>query len=162
MERKPAAGKRGQPGANPRRLIARIRRAENRSIEPVRRRPRFRRSRGQWVFAGIAVIVVLSMVGSVVASIAIDLGGPGQNQDSPDAPRAFEEQQQDLIDEQLALVEANPDDFAAIVRLAQTYQLANQPDQAITWFERALAINPNGRLDAAGLRRHADPGEPPE
>ncbi|HEV2527937.1 MAG TPA: tetratricopeptide repeat protein [Thermomicrobiales bacterium] len=158
VERKPPTGKRNAAGSTPHNLVPRIRKAEGRTIEPVRRRSRVRRSKGQIAFAVVAIIIVLSMVGSVVASIAVDLAGPGEQQDDTDAPLAFEEQQQELIDEQLAAVEANPNDFAAIVRLAQSYQLANQPDQAITWFERALAINPNDvptRLDFADMLTQA-------
>ncbi len=118
-----------------------------------------RRSRGQILFATIAIIVVLSMVGSVVASIAIDLAGPGSRR-TPDAEnaRAFEEQQQELIDEQLSRVEANPNDAAAMVLLAQYYQLAQQPEESIVWFERALSINPNDlatRLDFADMLAQA-------
>jgi cytochrome c-type biogenesis protein CcmH/NrfG len=120
----------------------------------VRPRVRTRRTRSQWLFASIAIIVVLSMVGSVVASIAIDWAGNRQTQTQEDEARGFEDQQEELIAEQREIVAANPNDTAAMVRLAKSLALANQSEEAITWYERALQINPNDvqtRLDFAQM-----------
>ena len=106
----------------------------------ARRRPR--PTRGQWIFGIIAIVVVLSLVGSTLGTIIVDYVGRQQSS-SEDDPRAFDDQQAQLIEDQRATVAANPNDAAAMALLAQYLQLGGKSTEAVQWYERALQVNPN-------------------
>ena len=108
----------------------------------TRRRSSSRPTRGQWVFASIAILVVLSLVGSTLGTILLDFNsqqGTGQEDD----PRDFDDQQASLIAEQRAIVAANPNDASAMALLAQYLQLGGNSAEAVQWYEQALQVNPN-------------------
>lgn len=90
----------------------------------------------------IAIVIVLSLVGSTAGTIVIDYAarndGPAE-----DDPLAFEDEQAALIEDQRSTVAANPNDAGAMVLLAQYLQLAGNSTEAIQWYTTALAINPN-------------------
>ena len=106
------------------------------------RRPRPRPTRGQWIFGIIAIVVVLSLVGSTLGTIIVDYAGRQQSS-SKDDPRAFNDRQAQLVEDQRATVAANPNDAAAMALLAQYLQLSGNSTEAVQWYERALQINPN-------------------
>jgi len=108
----------------------------------LRRRSANRPTRSQWVFASIAILVVLSLVGSTLGTIVVDYVGR-QDSGAEDDPRAFDDQQATLIENQRATVAANPTDASAMALLAQYLQLGGNPTEAVQWYEQALQINPN-------------------
>ncbi len=107
-----------------------------------RRRSSERPSRSQWLFAAIAIVIVLSLVGSTAGTILVDFAA---RNDAPaeDDPLAAEDRQAAAIEEQRAIVEANPNDAAAMVLLAQYLQVSGETTEAIQWYTTALTINPN-------------------
>lgn len=107
-----------------------------------RRRSTPRPTRGQWVFAVIAIVVVLSLVGSTLGTIIVDYAGRPQATSEGD-PSAFGDQQASLIEDQRATVAASPNDASAMALLAQYLQLGGNSTEAVQWYERALQIDPN-------------------
>lgn len=133
--------------------MERIRLAGRRPAQRGKRRQPIHRSRGEILFAGIAIIVVLSMVGAAAGTMVIDLTGNGRTSEEDD-PVGADDGQTELIANQRATVEANPNDTSAMVLLAKYLQFGNQPEEAISWYEKAIAINPNDisiRLDFANM-----------
>lgn len=109
---------------------------------PARRRTAARPTRGQWLFAVIAIVVVLSLVGSTLGTIIVDYAGRQQSTNEDDQ-RAANDQQAALIENQRATVAANPSDASAMALLAQYLQLGGDSSEAVQWYEQALQINPN-------------------
>ena len=123
----------------------------------IRRRQSGRPTRGQWIFASIAVLVVLSLVGSTLGTILLDFNGQ-QGSQQEDDPRDFEDQQASLIADQRATVAANPNDASAMALLAQYLQLGGNSTEAVQWYEQALQIDPNDvsiRLNFADMLTQA-------
>ncbi len=123
----------------------------------IRRRSTDRPTRSQWIFASIAILVVLSLVGSTLGTILVDYVGR-QDSGAEGDPRAFDDQQASLIADQRATVEANPNDAAAMALLAQYLQLGGNSTEAVQWYEQALQINPNDvsiRLNFADMLTQA-------
>lgn len=122
-----------------------------------RRRSSNRPTKGQWIFASIAILVVLSLVGSTLGTIFLDFNSRQSGQQEDD-PLDFEDQQATLIENQRATVEANPNDAASMALLAQYLQLGGNSTEAVQWYERALQINPNDvsiRLNFADMLTQA-------
>lgn len=143
--RNPKRDARGEQGS-PRVPRSRFLRRPGSPLQPprptLRRRSADRPTRSQWVFASIAILVVLSLIGSTVGTIVVDYVGR-QDSAQGDDPRAFDDQQASLIENQRATVAANPNDAAAMALLAQYLQLGGNPTEAVQWYEQALQINPN-------------------
>ncbi len=128
------------------------------NARPTGRRPASNRpTKGQWIFASIAILVVLSLIGSTLGTILLDYTSQQSGQQEAD-PLDFENQQASLIEDQRAMVEANPNDAASMALLAQYLQLGGNSTEAVQWYERALQINPNDvsiRLNFADMLTQA-------
>ncbi len=123
----------------------------------IRRRSSSRPTRGQWVFASIAILVVLSLVGSTLGTIFLDINSR-QGTQQEDDPQAFNDQQASLIADQRATVAANPNDASATALLAQYLQLGGNSTEAVQWYEQALQIDPGDvdiRLNFADMLTQA-------
>ena len=110
----------------------------------------------------IAFLIVSSLVvcallaAGLVTAISFDLFGLGED----DPATNFDDPNNDLITEQQTMVAANPDDYEALVLLANILGNSARLDEAIPVYEKALGQRPDDaatRLDFA--RALADGGK---
>ena len=109
------------------------------------------------MFALIAIIVVLALIGSTLGTIVADYVGR-QQPTSEDDPLAFDGQQAALIEDQRATVAASPTDASAMALLAKYLQLGGNSTEAVQWYEQALQVAPDDiaiRLDFADMLTQA-------
>ena len=143
------------------RRFAKVTPGSSRSVSSrpvIRRRSSSRPTRGQWIFASIAILVVLSLVGSTLGTIFLDFNSR-QGSQQEDDPQGFDDQQASLIADQRATVAANPNDASAMALLAQYLQLGGNSTEAVQWYEQALQIDPNDvsiRLNFADMLTQAE------
>ncbi|MGH2534027.1 MAG: tetratricopeptide repeat protein [Thermomicrobiales bacterium] len=106
--------------------------------------------RTQLAFTILAFIIVFSMIAATVSYALIETNAF----DSADDDDVFENSdvQGDLEAQARAAVEARPDDPRALSNLANLLANLGNPEESITWYERALAVTPDDaslRLDFA-------------
>lgn len=109
-----------------------------------------------------AALIICSLVGSALVVVPFD--GLFDSDDAGDAEN-FENPNEDLIEDLMATVEANPDDVDAILVLANVLGNTGRLEEAISYYERAANLAPEDasvRLDFAraladgGLQRDAE------
>jgi cytochrome c-type biogenesis protein CcmH/NrfG len=104
-------------------------------------------SRAQLAFTVLALVVVFSMVAGVVATAVVDELTSSGTSDPATMPTS-----DDLEDSLRQQVEENPDDPQTIANLANILSNKGEFAEAITLYERALAMRPDEvswRLDFA-------------
>lgn len=122
------------------------------------RRPR-RQNRAQVTYAILASLVVCSMLVFTFVSLFQDQQFPWETDAESTNATNIPDPNEDLIAEQQATVDANPDDIEAMLLLANLLGNSDRLTEAIPWYERVLAARPTdmvARLDFA--RALADGG----
>ena len=129
------------------------RRPGTKGPSPTRsRRPPWWRSltelRGaQLAFTVLALLVICSLLAGSLGTAVVD----GLNNGDAD-PDEFDSPQDDLAASLRARLEEDPEDTATMLLLANLLGNTGQVPEAITWYERVLALNPDdqtARLDFA-------------
>lgn len=135
----------GPSGSRPprRRPLGRVTGATVRPGAPARPRRRARATRSQWLFAAIAIVVVLALVGSLLGTVVVDFANSRNDDNGQTDPRDFTDQNAQLVASQREVVAANPDDAAAAALLAQYLQLGGNTTEAVQYYEQALALTPD-------------------
>jgi tetratricopeptide (TPR) repeat protein len=114
-------------------------------------------NRAQLAFSVLALVVVFSLVVTAVGSAVFDeLTNPRTDDTIAVNPNEPDEYEKQLRDE----VAANQNDAATLAALGNYLALTGRLNEAIDWYEKALAINPEAwdvRLDFA--RSLADSGK---
>ena len=104
------------------------------------KRARTRLRRPETLFAIFAVLTVVSLIVAAIGTTIVDeLTQAGDNDTlevTDDDVDAYEQSLRDAAD-------ANPDDPAALKELASYLSTTGQLSEAIGWYEKALALNPN-------------------
>jgi tetratricopeptide (TPR) repeat protein len=104
------------------------------------KRARTRLRRPETLFAIFAVLTVVSLIAAAIGTTIIDeltqAGDDNTTEINDDDVDAYEQSLRDAAD-------ANPDDPAALKELASYLSTTGQLSEAIGWYEKALALNPN-------------------
>lgn len=103
----------------------------------------------QVAIVSFAALIICSLVGSALVVIPFD--GLFNDDDGADTEN-IANPNDDLIEEQLSVVEANPDDIDAILLLANIMGNSGRLEEAIPYYEQAVDLAPNEasvRLDFA-------------
>ncbi len=99
-----------------------------------------RMGRTQAAFVVVSLLVVCAIAGGGVLTIVADAL---QSDDIDVDPEEFNaDTRNEFIDDLRATVDANPDEPAAMGLLANVLAQDGRIDEAITWYERSLAIDP--------------------
>jgi tetratricopeptide (TPR) repeat protein len=119
-----------------------------RSTRNAPRRPSVRKRAGRWkrpeaLFAIFAVLTVFSLVVALIGTAIVDelttANTDDSNEFTPDERGEYEQELRDVA-------EARPDDPAALKDLAVFLSNSGKIDEAIGWYEKALALNPNDAI----------------
>jgi tetratricopeptide (TPR) repeat protein len=122
--------------------------AKSRPTRNAPRRPSVQRRAGRWkrpetLFAIFAILIVLSLIVGLVGTAIIDeLTTANSDESNEFTPEERGEYEQELRD----AAEAHPEDPAALKDLAVFLSNSGKLDEAIGWYERALALNPNDAI----------------
>jgi tetratricopeptide (TPR) repeat protein len=124
---------------------------QQRPSKPPSFRKRFSRmSRAQASFSILALLVVCSLVATTVGTAIYD---DLRNSNSNDPQTVDSSSSSDPVLEKMrADVQASPNDPAALAGLANYLANTGSADEAIVWYEKAIALKPDGytmRLDFA-------------
>ncbi|MEJ7839654.1 MAG: tetratricopeptide repeat protein [Thermomicrobiales bacterium] len=121
--------------------------------------PPVKRSRLSIAFIAISSLVICSMLAAgLVTAISLDLVSLGDDEDDPEN---FVDPNADVVAAQQTEVAANPDDYEAMLLLANLLGNSNRVDEAIPVYEQVMDLRPEdaaARLDFA--RALSDGGKP--
>lgn len=139
-----------------------VQKQRQRNLQPRRSKKNQRlpkRSRLSIAFLVISSLVICSLLAAgLITAISLDLVGLGDDEDDPSN---FVDPNADVVASQQTAVAENPDDYEALLLLANLLGNSNRLSEAIPVYERAIDLRPDDaatRLDFA--RALSDGGKP--
>jgi tetratricopeptide (TPR) repeat protein len=109
-----------------------------------------RSNRTQRIYAIVGIVVVVALIGTIVGPPLVDY----LTQPNDDSEIIVDDQTPDPVEDELrADVATNPDDPVAMAALANYLGNTGRIDEAIEWYERALALAPEDWVTRLGFAR---------